>query len=150
MGTYLLTRIASSTSSPEVSVPGSPKSVLSKKSSRSILRAPLSQPTIVYSVHPSPDEDEKSVVEVTLETSPSASGASSGNSGKSSMPRNDSTGMTSLESKLSLTAGQSSENRKTVSKPMVDEETIAEAPLEPIQEVARELPPDPVPSKRDC
>jgi len=110
-------------------------------------------PTIVHRTQfksrPSVISNDRGVAEVTPEGSPSTSAGES-SSGKSSAPRPESTGQTSLDSKFSVkskgVSQQSSENKTTV-KQMTGEGGSNDNLLTPIAEVERFEAPDPVPSE---
>jgi protein-serine/threonine kinase len=97
---------------------------------------------------------DKGLAESALEGTPSTSAESSGNSGKSSVPRSgELTGKTSLfDSKYSqkskIASQHSSENKKILSKQATPEGGSNENPLTPIAEV--EVPEDPVPIPSEC
>ncbi|KAL2064994.1 hypothetical protein VTL71DRAFT_4134 [Oculimacula yallundae] len=133
----------------ELSPPISP----TRRFSAAILK--LDEPTIVHRTQfksrPSFMSLDKGVVEITPEGSPSTSTESSGNSGKSSVPRpGDSTGKTSLDSKhfssTSKKASQnSSENKRLVIKQaIVDACSSENSILAPI--VESQETPEPVPT----
>ncbi|KAL3419052.1 Serine/threonine-protein kinase cbk1 [Phlyctema vagabunda] len=144
--------LSSSASKYAVSTPSvSPSNGLNKKLSISYLKGHL-EPTVVhrsqFKSRPSVISQEKIVVEVKEESPPSSAGDSSnGKSSKSSGdPRpSQSTGKTSLESKVStkskVASPQSSENKKLIPE---DGES-PEGSLAPIAEVDTPLPPTPEP-----
>lgn len=126
-----------------------------------VIRSPKSRPSVVSL--------DKGVLELTPEVSPETSGEISGNSSKQSgqnnvPPRTNSTGMTSMESKLSagkkLLSGHSSDTKKggafgggaliktPNTKQLIAEETAISPGLTPIAEQAQEaVIPLPVPSE---
>jgi hypothetical protein len=131
---------------------------LSKKVSISFLRKPTT-PTVVHRSQPKVRLSlDKELKEIAPEVSPSTSGEAStntsGNSGKSSAPGNNSTGKTSLDSKFNVPeknasssqSQHSTEKKVTAKQPAT--EVLVEAPLTPIQEQdVIEVSPEPVPSK---
>jgi hypothetical protein len=140
-------------------MPSNPPSLeISKKVSLSFLRIPAT-PTVVQRSQPkSRPSIDKEAAEILPEVSPSTSGEAStntsGNSGKSSAPGNNSTGKTSLDSKFNLpekTASSSQSQHPTEKKANVKQpatEVLVEGSLTPIheQEII-EIPPETIPSK---
>src|SRR5580700_4059273 len=131
---------------------------LSKKVSISFLRMPAT-PTVVHrSQQKARLSLDKELKEITPEVSPSTSGEAStntsGNSGKSSAPGNNSTGKTSLDSKFNVPekAASSSQSQHSTEKKVTAKqpatEVLTEGPLTPIQEQDMiEVSPEPVHSK---
>lgn len=122
-----------------------------------VVRTQKSRPSIVGSL-------DKGVMELTPEVSPSTSGEASGNSGGKppAAAHTNSTGMTSLDSRMSMgmkmLSGHSSENKKGfagnvnggLGRQLVPEESVVNNSLTPISENAQEVhivEPVPVPSK---
>lgn len=124
-----------------------------------VVRTQKSRPSIVGSL-------DKGVMELTPEVSPSTSGEASGNSGGKApaAAHTNSTGMTSLDSRMSMgmkmLSGHSSENKKTFGgnvnggmgrdRQLVPEESVVNNSLTPISENVQEMQivePVPVPSK---
>lgn len=152
----------SHTSAPEATLPSPPTSPqgLGRIFSAALLKGQL-EPTVVHRTQfksrPSVISFDKGIVELTPESTPSTSAESSRNSGKVSIPRQQSTGKTSLDSKFSAkskaASQHSSDNKKekAATKQAAAEKGSNENALTPIAEVeALEAPvpvPVPVPSK---
>lgn len=122
--------------------------------SAALLKSQL-QPTVVHRAQfksrPSVISFDKGIIELTPEFSPSTSAESSSNSGKSSVPRQQSTGKTSLDSKFSakskVASQHSSDNKKAAIKQAAAEGGSNENVLSPIAEVEAFEAPEPVPSE---
>ncbi|CZT03348.1 related to serine/threonine-protein kinase CBK1 [Rhynchosporium graminicola] len=153
-GTKLITALrslrnsVSAASVTELSPPISPV----RRFSTALLKGQQDELTVVHRTQfksrPSFISLDKGVVEITPEGSPSTSTESSGNSGKSSIPRpGESTGKTSLDSKHSSkkASQHSSENKKLITKHATGDGFSSGDPvLSPI--VESQETPEPVPT----